>query len=276
MKKVVLSVVAALAVGGMAAPAFAADMPVKAKMAEPAPPPNPFDIAFGTAFTTDYEFRGLTQTDHKPAVQGTLELDYTAAPWLTLYAGLWGSNINWGAGSYAEFDITGGARFSYKQFGLDVGYDYYDYPNTTPNGSYGEFYAKPSFQITNWLTVGAAFWGGSNWANTGNTAWYYEGNATVTLPQFLPMGIGTSISGAVGRQTYDSTIHSTGVIDYTTWNVGVDFSYKAITLDLRYWDTNVDTTNAAQCVSGTGSGVDVCSATFVATLSFNTSLSALK
>ena len=49
MKKVVLSVVAALAVSA-AAPAFAADMPAKApKVVAPAPPPSPWDIAFGAA-----------------------------------------------------------------------------------------------------------------------------------------------------------------------------------------------------------------------------------
>ena len=82
-----MSVVAALAVTA-AAPAFAADMPVKAKMMAPAPAPSPFDIAFGTAFTTDYILRGISQTDHRAAVQGYFEGDYTAAPWLTLYAGV--------------------------------------------------------------------------------------------------------------------------------------------------------------------------------------------
>src|SRR5258707_15287521 len=74
MKKVVLSVVAALAV--TAAPAFAADMPVKAKPMVPVAVPSPWDIAFGTAFTTDYVLRGITQSNHKPAVQGYFEVDY--------------------------------------------------------------------------------------------------------------------------------------------------------------------------------------------------------
>src|SRR5580704_9549859 len=145
MKKVVLSVVAALAFS--AAPAFAADMPVKAIKA-PAAAPSPFDIAFGTAFTTDYVLRGISQSNRKPAVQGYFELDYTATDWLKLYAGLWGSSL----ASYnadAEFDISGGARFSWGNFGLDLGYVYYEYPDgtngTNAYGSFGEFYAKPSY-----------------------------------------------------------------------------------------------------------------------------------
>lgn len=267
MKKVILSVAAVLAVAGLAAPAVAADMPVKAKMAEPAPPPSPFDVAFGTAFTTDYIFRGISQTNHKAAVQGTVELDYTAAPWLTLYVGLWGSNVSF---ADAEFDFSGGARFSYNIFSLDVGYLYYEYP-AGGDISYGEFYAKPAVQITDWLSVGGMVMGGDNFGNAGYNAWYYEGNATITLPQFLPAGIGASISGAVGRQTFDSGL---GLTDYTTWNAGVAFSYKAIALDLRYYDTDTDYVSAAQCQGP--DGMDLCDARFVATLSFNTSLSALK
>ena len=89
----------------------------------------------------------------------------------------------------------------------------------------------------------------------------------------MPLGIGTSISGGVGRQTYAAVIGNT---DYTAWNAGIAFNYKAITLDLRYWDTNVDSGNAAQCVSTTAPSIDLCKGTFVATLKFDTSLSALK
>ena len=91
MKKVMLSVIAALAVTA-AAPAFAADMPVKARPVVVATP-SPWDIAFGVAFTSDYMFRGISQSNKQPAVQGYFELQYAATPWMTLYAGLWGSSL---------------------------------------------------------------------------------------------------------------------------------------------------------------------------------------
>ena len=65
MKKVVLSVVAALAVS-VAAPALAADMPAKAPKVAPAAAPSPWDIAFGAAVTSDYNFRGISQSDRGP------------------------------------------------------------------------------------------------------------------------------------------------------------------------------------------------------------------
>jgi len=268
-KKYVLSVVAALAVFG-AAPALAADMPTKAAPA-PVAAPSPFDIAFGTAFTTDYRLRGISQTDRNPAVQGTVELDYTATDWLTLYTGLWGSNVDF---ADAEFDITGGARFSYKIFGLDVGYDYYEYPGPTggTNISYGEFYAKPSVKVTDWLSFNGQVVGGDNFGNGGNSAWYYAGGAVVTLPQFMPMGITTSLSANAGYQTYAAAIGNT---DYWNWEAGVTFGYKAVSLDLRYIDTNIDQTNSPGQCGGIGTR-DLCGTTFLATLKFDTSLSALK
>jgi uncharacterized protein (TIGR02001 family) len=290
MKKVMLSVIAALAVTA-AAPAFAADMPVKAKKA-PVAVVSPWDLAFGTAFTSDYILRGISQSNKRPAVQGYFEGRYNVNDMIQLYAGVWGSSLYTGLAN-AEFDISGGARFTVGNFGLDVGYVYYAYPGPVAtvlgsgsaagfdNISYGEFYAKPSYKFNDYLSVGGTIIGGGDFNNSGKSAVYYEGNATVTLPAFMPMGIVTSVSGAVGRQTYSGGYKTLGVptlanvTDYTTWNVGLAFNYKAATLDLRYYDTNIDSpAQAWQCTSTTNS--NLCSAAFVATLKFDTTFSALK
>ena len=296
MKKVVLSVVAALA---LTTSALAADMPVKAAKAAPAPPPSPFDILFGTALTTDYELRGVSQSAHKPAIQGYTEFDYTATDWLKLYAGVWGSSLYTGFAN-AEFDISGGARFSFGNFGLDVGYVYYEYPDGRPNGfgSFGEFYAKPSYKVADWLTVGAIIDGGSNWNDkclgaacvgvwTGNAdAGYYSGNAVITLPWSPIKDVTISVNPEVGRQWFSSNVNfitggPLGVKSYTYWDVGLDIVYKAITLDLRYWDTDTSGSfaNGGNAICGAGAGhpnLNACSSRFVATLKFDTSLSALK
>jgi uncharacterized protein (TIGR02001 family) len=272
MKKVVLSVVAALAVS--AVPALAADMPVKA-MKAPAAAPSPWDIAFGAAFTSDYVLRGISQSDNQPAVQGYFEGRYTVNDMVTLYAGVWGSSLTTYIAN-AEFDLSGGARFTFGNLGLDLGYVYYAYPGgrlTAPGtffyDDFGEFYAKPSYKINDWLTIGGSIVGGDNFNNAGTWAVYYTGNATVTLPVMLPYGITTAISGEVGYQTFEG-----GAGDYTTWNVGVAFAYKAATLDLRYFDTDGEGVTAGGCLSPTGKSL--CDERFVATLKFDTTFSALK
>jgi uncharacterized protein (TIGR02001 family) len=285
MKKVVLSVVAALALS--AAPALAADMPTKAKVVVPAAAPSPWDIAFGTAFTTDYMLRGVSQSAHKPAVQGYFEGRYTFNDMITIYAGIWGSSLYTGFAN-AEFDLSGGVRFTFGNFGLDLGYVYYDYPDGTVNGfgSFGEFYAKPTYKFNDWLTIGAILDGGDNFNNkltlappwVGNgTAYYYSANAVITLPWKPHPDVTISINPEIGRQFFGSGPNTNLLVaSYTYWDVGLDFNYKAVTLDLRYWDTNTSNATNAICVVNLHPGMDACSPRFVATLKFDTTFAALK
>ncbi len=65
---------------------FAADMPVKAVTAPPAPF-DPWDIAFGSAVMNDYIFRGVTQSNHQPSVAAYFEPRYNINNALQLYPG---------------------------------------------------------------------------------------------------------------------------------------------------------------------------------------------
>jgi len=202
-------------------------------------------------------------------VQGYFEGQFIPSEYFTIYAGVWGSSL----ATYiadAEFDIYGGVRLSYDRFGLDIGYVHYTYPGGSVNGvfDYGEFYAKPSFKVTEWLTIGGSVYGTDNIFDSGFSGWYYTGNVAITLPQFMPVDITTVISGEIGRQTFGSGL---GSDDYTTWNVGVAFGYKAMTLDLRYYDTDLRGTKAVFSPTGR----NLANSTFVATLKFDTSLSKL-
>jgi len=295
MNKVVLSVVAALAVS--AAPAFAADMPTKAVKA-PAAAPSPWDVAFGTAFTTDYDLRGVSQSNHKPAAQGYFEVDYTANSWLKLYAGVWGSSL-WTGLANAEFDLTAGARLTFGNFGLDIGDIYYYYPgginnNVVPilsNGSFDEMYVKPTYKFNDWLTVGGVYETGFNNFNNKavppGTVWvgnaghyYYSGNAVITLP-WAPNGITISLNPEIGREHYSQGVFTNmGLVSDTYWDVGLDFVWKAATLDLRYWGISAKPAPLGS-VAGNQCGIvggpqNLCGSRFVATLKFDTTFAALK
>ena len=73
MKKFILTAVAAVA---LATPALAADMKVKAPAA-PETPSSPWDVAFGGGITSDYIFRGITQSNHRPSVTAYFEPRYS-------------------------------------------------------------------------------------------------------------------------------------------------------------------------------------------------------
>ncbi|NBR27852.1 MAG: hypothetical protein EBT83_05495, partial [Betaproteobacteria bacterium] len=87
-KKTVLAaaVAAALAISGGV---FAADAPADAKKPEEAKSPHTLTGNFG--IFSQYIFRGLAQTNRKPAAQGGFDYAHESG----FYAGTWLSNISW-------------------------------------------------------------------------------------------------------------------------------------------------------------------------------------
>ncbi len=100
MKRIAYSL---LVTASLAAPAFAADMPVKAPPA-PAAPASQWDWVVTTALMSDYNFRGITQSNHKPSVQGGFEVRYNPTSTFQLYAGTSGESIDFPNNAAAEID----------------------------------------------------------------------------------------------------------------------------------------------------------------------------
>jgi len=230
MKKVVLSVAAALAVSA-AAPAFAADMPAKAPKVAPAPPPSPWDIAFGSAIMNDYIFRGVTQSGHKGSVAAYFEPRYNINSNWQLYAGISGESIKFANNAAAEIDFYGGVRSTWGPVVFDAGYWYYYYPGgqcwgtgptqaldpgcftTPPNGGlpvtanvakrvadFHEFYGKVTYTWTDWA-FGVNFYYSPNFLNLGASGEYLSGTIKFTAPEKMAWGpFGWYVSGEFGRQ----------------------------------------------------------------------------
>ena len=133
MKKAVVIAATALAMTGSA---FAADMPVKA-IAPPPPAFEPWDIAFGSALMSDYIFRGITQSDHKPSVAAYFEPRYNINKDVQLYIGTSGESISFPNRAAAEIDIYGGIRPTFGMFAFDFGVWGYLYPGGQCFGGVG-------------------------------------------------------------------------------------------------------------------------------------------
>jgi uncharacterized protein (TIGR02001 family) len=310
-KKVVLSTVAALAL--CATSAFAADLGGRiVTKAPPPPPPSPWDLAFGAGIASDYEFRGITQSDHKPSVNAYFEPRYNVSKDLQLYAGIAGESIDFPNRAAAEIDLYGGIRPTFGPLALDIGFIYYWYPGgqefngvTTPalpNGnivkqdlSWYEPYVKALWTINDSWAVGANFFYTPSYLNSGADGEYLSGTLKYTFASgVLPNGIGAYISGELGHQwlgTTDSFYANTPLPDYTTWNVGLAFTWKVFTLDLRYWDTDLSKADCNVITGDHTAGFDAgsvtptnplglasswCGATFVAKLSADLTLDSLK
>src|SRR5262249_22084543 len=89
------------------------------------------------ALTSDYVFRGITQSDSNAAIQGSL--DYANG---SFYAGAWGSSVNFGAVgpvdlAQMELDLYAGVKPTTGPVSWDLGVIGYFYPNSTD--ALGEF-----------------------------------------------------------------------------------------------------------------------------------------
>lgn len=71
-----------------------------APAAEPAPP---YTLAYNVGLYSQYIFRGLTQTDGSPAIQGGVDFTHSSG----FYLGAWASNISWleDGGNYQGFSL---------------------------------------------------------------------------------------------------------------------------------------------------------------------------
>jgi uncharacterized protein (TIGR02001 family) len=92
-------------------------------------------VSANVSFTTDYIWRGMTQSDG-PAVQGGF--DYVADS--GFYAGFWGSNVNFNNGNGQELDYYAGYGTSIGDVGVDIGYIVFDYPDSDPDAKFEEIY----------------------------------------------------------------------------------------------------------------------------------------
>ncbi len=230
MKKVVLSAVA-LALSTM--PGLAADMPVKAAKAAPVAVVSPWDLAFGSALMTDYIFRGITQSNHKPSVAAYFEPRYNINANFQLYAGISGESISFPNRAAAEIDYYAGIRPTFGPVALDFGFFYYSYPGgkcfnaivpgvgadcvanadpvtgglpingnvTKASASFYEIYGKGTWTVNDALALGANFYYTPSYANTGANGEYLSGTVKYTLPAtMLPADWGAYLSGEFGRQ----------------------------------------------------------------------------
>lgn len=206
------------------------------------------------ALTSDYVFRGISQTQGDPAVQGGFDLT-TGAEGAPLYAGAWASNVDFGSPSAIrapmELDVYGGVRPTIGPVSADFGVIGYLYPNAddpskaglSGDWNYWELKTAGSISPATGVTLGAAAYYSPEFPLNGGDALYTELNGSWTINDTF------AVSGAIGHQQVAAAGYfvapTTSTDNYTTWNVGATASVHGFTLDLRYWDSNENITNFA-------------------------------
>lgn len=197
------------------------------------------------AIATDYAFRGVSQTDGAPAVQGGFDASVD-----NFYAGVWASNVDFaefGVSGGLELDLYAGFKVPLDAVTLDFGAIGYFYPGSSdipgPTAAvegeldYAELYAKAGFAPAEGVSVLLSAFVSPEFTGETGQATYLEAAVSLTASEAL------SFSGALGYQTIDDV---SGVFagsfsdEYLTWNLGGTLTLSGFAVDLRYVDTDIE------------------------------------
>ena len=208
----------------------------------PASTPEPFTITGNVGIYSQYIFRGLTQTDRKPALQGGFDVAHTSG----FYAGTWASNISWlhdagvvDHGASLEWDFYGGYKYALTEdWGVDAGVLYYWYP-----GTYRAGVTKPN--TTELYVAGSWKWVSLKYSHSvddtfgipnSENSWYLDLSANYPITDAL------TLNAHVGRQEFKGTANGFDngtTLDYTDWKLGVTWAAgNGWNVGAYYTDTN--------------------------------------
>lgn len=182
------------------------------------------------ALTTDYRFRGISQTRQRPALQGGAELVHGASG---LYLGNWFSTIRWvgdaGGASSLELDVNAGKRGQAGRFSYDAGVLAYLYPSSRlvagPNtreaylqAGYGPAWIKYSHAVSTLFGIPGSRHSG-----------YLDLGATVDLA-----APGLVLNLHAGRQH----VRGHGSLSYNDYRIGITRTRGPAALSLALVGTN--------------------------------------
>lgn len=231
MKKLV----SALALCGLAATSFSV-------LAED----SPHTFTGNVSLTSNYVFRGISQTGGDPAIQGGLDYTHSSG----FYAGTWASNVGWledfqgyDSGN-VEIDLYGGYRGSIGDTGLtfDVGVIGYFYPGDNnpglgfPDGDTSEIYGALGWK---WFTVKYSHYLSDDvFGVPANGSDYWDVGASYPIGE-----TGLTLGAHWGSFSFDDT----PAADYEDWKVSLTYDMgklgskmSGVTVGLMYTDTDAD------------------------------------
>lgn len=225
---------------------------------------SPHELTANVALTTNYLFRGISQTNNGPAVQGGF--DYTYKPF-GVYLGVWGSNVDSSSasgyyvadqggqlvvtnaddpnaqyvalkapgydGASMELDLKAGWAHTFDKLGVDLGYLRYQYPRTgTSVNNTNEYHAALSYDVLGYFTPKFTANYSDNFYGL-NAAWYYDLTVAVPLPYNF------SLTGHYGWTRYNQSVNNGGGANYDDYSVGLSRElYKGINLTVAWVDRN--------------------------------------
>lgn len=212
-------------------------------------------VTGSVTLASEYRLRGISQSDSDPAIQGSITVAHSSGVYVSGWASSLAGNGTWG-GANAEFDAIVGFSTAAGPVTVDVGGIYYIYPGNTVPGPFGndhdyfEVYGSVASKLGPVNAKVGAYWAppqeniGISNGSKGNNIWVYADLAfpiegtPITLKGHAGYSDGDSLytKGAAAFDPLD-TEGSHGVFDY---GVGVDLTWKNLTLNVSYIGTDLD------------------------------------
>jgi uncharacterized protein (TIGR02001 family) len=206
----------------------------------------PHTFTGNVGFFSQYIFRGLTQTDKEPAIQGGFDYSHANG----IYLGTWGSNVSvlrdtglYSAGGSLEWDFYGGYKgtFSKADFGYDVGGLWYYYPGTEAPGantaSTLEVYGALTWK---WLSAKLSYAISDKVFGVSDA----DGTYYLDLSANIPLGDKFALQLHYGDQKYTGStagVNNDSFASYQDWKIGATYSLpKDFTVGAFYTDTSMD------------------------------------
>lgn len=184
-------------------------------------------LTWNLSATSDYVFRGVTQTDFGPALQGGLDYAFGDSGF---YAGVWGSNVDFADPDGPDIELD-----TYVGYSADLGDDWnvdfsvvrYAYSgerNAYGDLDYSEFFARTTYREMLTFTLAYA----NDYANLDYSSLYLNVAGTHDL------GNDFSLNAGIGHSKF-----SAGNGSYSDWNLGVSRQFGPVSVAINYYDTDI-------------------------------------
>lgn len=222
--KLTLALAAALSL--LPLTAFAQENPADESAVEDVGAEEESIFSWNAALTSDYVFRGVSQTDEEPALQLGADLNFDSG----FYIGAWGSNVDFGdGGPDVEIDTYIGWNHDLTdEWNLDVMLNRYNYigeDDEFGDGDYNELITALAWNEMLTFTLGYT----NDVYALGENGWYYG------LGGAWEVGNGFNLGAGVGRSTFDN---DTGIEDYTDWQLTIDRDFGPVNIAAGWYDTD--------------------------------------
>tara|TARA_R110002167_G_scaffold101150_9_gene263793 strand:+ start:3410 stop:4066 length:657 start_codon:yes stop_codon:yes gene_type:complete len=179
------------------------------------------EVSANVAMTSDYVWRGITQTSGEGAIQGGFDYAHESGA----YAGIWGSNVDFGTTADLEFDLYAGYATELDSgIVLDLGLIRYLYPDSPDTPAWNEIYGSVSYiGLTGGIAYTDDIYGGDV------DGIYYSLSYDYALPKEV------NLSASLGYYDVDSAAS-----DSLDWKLAISREYQGVGFELAYFDIDQD------------------------------------